>query len=220
MIAQIRHRIHTERRKKKETRAKHGLTGTINSTQEMRHTRKLEEESGRLQKAAGQNNMQPIWGYRRRLRTNTNAGNISIKKMDGTERQGMTETMKRLGEWAAEFFRKKEDQLTPKIEHIQELGWGGEEMQIGEGIQLIRQQEALAKIIQEEPETETWRNQEYDEQDIGREIRNLSGRKAHGSDGIPGDAYKATRKWATKPITRITNATKQGKYPKTGRTEP
>merc|ERR1712112_393396 len=68
----------------------------------------------------------------------------------------------------------------------------------------------MGKIIQEEQDTEIWRNQEYDEQDIGRELRNLSNRKAHGSDGIPGEAYKATRVWAIKPIEKSTNAIKTG----------
>ena len=111
----------------------------------------------------------------------------------------MTETMKSWGEWTAEFFSKKPDQLTPKIVHIQELEWEEEEMHIDEDMQLIRQQAALTKIIQEEPDTETWRNQEYDEQDIGRELRNLENRKAHGSAGIKGEAYIATRAWALNP---------------------
>ena len=85
---------------------------------------------------------------------NTKAGDIAIKKTDGTECQEMTETMKRWGEWAEECFRKKENQITPKIEHIQELEWGNGEMQVNEDLQLIRQQAVLTKIIQEEPETE------------------------------------------------------------------
>ena len=58
---------------------------------------------------------------------------------------------------------------------------GEEEMHIGEDLQLIRQHAAPAKIIQEEPEAETWQNQEYDERGIGRELRNLENRKAHGA---------------------------------------
>ena len=121
--------------------------------------------------------------------------------------------MKRWGAWAAECFSKKQDQLTPKIVHIQELEWGEEEMHINEDLQLIRQQAALTKIIQEAHDTETWLNQEYDELDIDRELRNLASRKAHGSDGIPGEAYKATRAWAIKPMAKITNAIKQDKIP-------
>ena len=94
-------------------------------------------------------------------------------------------------------------------------------MKIDEDIRLIRQQAALTKIIQEEPDTETWLNREYDEQDIGRELRNLANRKAHGGDGIPGEAYKAARTWAIKPITTITNSIKTGgKYLKIGHMGP
>ena len=70
-------------------------------------------------------------------------------------------------------------------------------------LQTIRQKAAPTKIIKEEHETETWIRQEYAEQDIGRELRNLASRKSHGSDG---EAYQATRKWAVAPITRIMNA--------------
>ena len=97
--------------------------------------------------------MQPIWDYRSQLRTNSQAKNIAIKKADGAECQGATETMKRWEDWTAECCSKNADQLTPKIVHIQELEWGEEEMQIGEDLQLIRQQAALTKIIQE-PDTE------------------------------------------------------------------
>ena len=160
---------------------------------------KIEKEAIRLQEAADRNNMQPIWGYQRQHRENSKSKNIAIKKTDGTEFQWMTETMKRWEDWAEECFSKKSDQLTPEILHIQELELGAEEMHIAEDIQLIRQHAALTMKIQEEPDTETWLNQEYDEQDIGRELRSLPNRKAHGSDGIPGEAYKATRTWEIKP---------------------
>ena len=137
--------------------------------------------------------MQPIWRYQRQLRTNTKAKTVTIKKTDGAECQGVTETMERWGEWTEECFSKKAGQLTPKIVHIQELEWGKEEMRIDGDLQLIRKQTVLTKIAQEEPDAETRLNQEYDEQDIGRELRSVANRKAHGSDGIPGKAYKATR---------------------------
>ena len=79
----------------------------------------------------------------------------------------------------------------------------------------------MNKIIQEEPDTETWISQGYDEQDLERELRNLANRKAHGSDGIPGEAYKETRTWATKPEQKSRTPLKQGgKYPKPGHAEP
>ena len=75
--AQIKNYIYTE--KKKTTRQKFGLEGTISIIQERWQTRKIQKEANRLQEAADQDNMQPIWDYRRQLRTNTKARDISIK---------------------------------------------------------------------------------------------------------------------------------------------
>ena len=81
----------------------------------------------------------------------------------------------------------------------------------------IRQQAGLTQIMKGGPGTETWLNQDYTEQDIHREIRNLASRKSHGNDGIPGEAYKATRQWEIKPIAKITNLVKKGnKYREDG----
>ena len=74
----------------------------------------------------------------------------------------------------------------------------------------IRKQEGLTQIMKE-PEIETWLNQDYKEQYFGKELRNLASRKAHENDGIPGEAYKATRQWAITPITKITNLIKNGR---------
>ena len=49
------------------------------------------------------------------------------------------------------------------------------------------------------------------EEDISVEIKNLALRKAHGNDGIPGEAYKSTIEWATNPITKVTNLTKEAR---------
>ena len=126
-----------------------------------------------------------------------------------------------VGRLGGGILQRKADRITPKIVHIQVLEWKEEEVRIDEDLQLIRQKAALTKIIQEEHDTETWINQEYDEQDIDRELRNQANRKAHGSAGIPGEAYKATRTLAIKHITRITNAIQTGqKYPKSGHMEP
>ena len=83
-------------------------------------------------------------------------------------------------------------------------------MEVMEYLQTIRQHASITKITQLEPETETWINQEYAEQDIDRRLRGLANRKAHGCDGIPGKEYNATRKWEIAPITRIVGAIKTG----------
>ena len=85
---------------------------------------------------------------------------------------------------------------------------GGGIVKVSPNLQEIRQQASTTQVIKEEPETETWLNQEHAELDIDREIRNLSSRKARGGDGIPGATYKETRQRAIKPITKITNLIK------------
>ena len=75
----------------------------------------------------------------------------------------------------------------------------------------IRKQAGLTQIMREEPESETWLNQDYKEQDIDRELGNLANRKAHGNGGVPGEAYKETRQWAITPVTKITNLIKNGR---------
>ena len=132
-------------------------------------------------------------------------------KQDGTEFQGVDETLKRWGEWTNECFSKSQDSLKPRIEHISEEEWGKEVIKPPGNLYEIRRQAELTQIAKEEPGIETWINQDYEEQDINRELWNLANRKAHGNDGIPGEAYRETRQWETKPITEITNLVKNGR---------
>ena len=74
----------------------------------------------------------------------------------------------------------------------------------------IRQRAKLTMVVSEEPDTETWINQAYAEQEIDTEISNLANRKANGNGRIPGEEYKATAQWATEPITGIMNQIKDG----------
>ena len=66
-------------------------------------------------------------------------------------------------------------------------------------------------MMKRSPEIEEWLNQAYTEDDIAAEIKNLALRNAHGDDGIPGEAYKATMEWAIKPKTKIANRIKEGR---------
>ena len=86
--------------------------------------KKIEEEAGRLQKSDDQNNMRPIWGFRRRPRTNTASETTQSGRQMEQNAMGMKETMGRWGECTAECFSKTKNQLTPKIEHINDLEWG------------------------------------------------------------------------------------------------
>ena len=95
------------KRAEKATDQNFVLAGTVNNIIERGQTRKKEKQENRLQKEEDQNNMQPIWDSQRRLRMNTTAKDIAIKKTYGAECHGMKDTMKRWEEWAEECFRKK-----------------------------------------------------------------------------------------------------------------
>ena len=98
---------------------------------------------------------------------------------------------------------------------------GKGEIKISENIRTIREQSKLTRLVSEDPEIETWLNQEYTDHDIEDELRKLETRKAHGSDGIPGDAYKTARKWAHALTSKIMNDVKiDQKYQKDGLMEP
>ena len=78
------HELYTQKRRKKD----HATIRTRRNNK--RHTgkmanKKIERTEIRLQKAAGQNYMQPIWDFQRSLRANTTSRNIAIEKTDGIE---------------------------------------------------------------------------------------------------------------------------------------
>ena len=84
-------------------------------------------------------------------------------------------------------FGKEKDGLKPKMPRVAEQEWGKNFAEPAEDIQRIRER-AANQIDEKHPEIEGWANQTYAE-DIRAEIKNLSLRKAHGNDGIPGEAY-------------------------------
>ena len=53
----------------------------------------------KLQEAADNNDMQPIWKYQSRIRMNNTNNQAIIKKKDGTDCQGTEETLARWEEW-------------------------------------------------------------------------------------------------------------------------
>ena len=91
------------------------------------------------------------------------------------------------------------------MDHIPETERGKEMATHTPTPRQIRRKSSLTQITKDEPDTEPWLNQDYADQAIDREIRNLSRRKALGNDGIPGESYTATRQWAIKHIAKITN---------------
>lgn len=192
-------------RRKTAIRINQGLNGTIAHTLGTWRDRQLEASLQKLQEAANNNDMQPIWKYQRNIRMNTMHSQAIIKKKDGKECEGMKEMLERWEEWTKECFSKEHKDLAPRIIHIAEQEWGKNFLTAPTDIKEIRGNADLTKIMNDKPEIESWLNQEYSEQDIETELRNLALKKAHGNDGIPGEAYKATREWAVKPITKIMN---------------
>ena len=184
-------------RERKAISAQKGLTGAITQTLGKWKTRKLEEALKKLQQAADNNDMRPLWKFESNLRMNKTANRVAIKKKGGSECHGLNETLKRSEEWAQECFVEGQARLKPQVGHSGNR-MGKEMATISPNIQEIRQRASLAQVIKEEPETGTWMNQAYTELDIDREIRNLANRKAHGGDGIPGELCEETWRWAIK----------------------
>ena len=51
---------------------------------------------------------------------------------------------------------------------------------------------------------------DYTQKDIQQAIKHLKNNKAHGTDGIPAEAYKAINNWITEPLTTMLNRIKNG----------
>ena len=75
---------------------------------------------------------------------------------------------------------------------------------------MIRKQARSTRILTEELHIETWLSQENNEREIDIELGNLANRKSHGTESAPGEAYKATRKLAIRPLTNARSKIKNG----------
>ena len=83
-LIQIRKYINTARKRRAAVRNQRGMSGKIASTLGKWRARQLETSLKKLQEAAGNNDMKPIWQYQRKIRmANTNIQAI-IKKMEPT----------------------------------------------------------------------------------------------------------------------------------------
>ena len=104
--------------KENNIRRKSGLTGTINRIQENgKQENRRSRGERQTTEAEDRNNTHPIWDYQCKLRTNTSTRNTAIEKTEGTECQGVNETMKRWEEWTSECFRKKRPPKTKNRTH-------------------------------------------------------------------------------------------------------
>jgi len=71
----------------------------------------------------------------------------------------------------------------------------------------------LQNILRTELHIYTWIASDYTNKDIGKAIKRLKDKKSHGSDGIPGEAYKVLNKHIAMAIAKITNNVKWGTAP-------
>ena len=87
-LVQIRRYINTARKRKAAVRNQRGLSGKIASTLGKWKTRQLENSLKKLQEAAGNNDMKPIWQYQRKIRIiNTNSQATIRKKTEQTAKE-------------------------------------------------------------------------------------------------------------------------------------
>jgi len=64
--------------------------------------------------------------------------------------------------------------------------------------------------MQTQPYIQYWITAQYTEKDVQKTLTTLRNNKAHGSDGIPGEAYEILSPWIAREITTIANHIKQG----------
>ena len=107
-LVQIRRYINTARKRRAAVRNQRGLSGKIASTLGKWRTRQLENSLKKLQEAADNNDMKPIWQYQRKVRIINTNSQATIKKKDGTDCQGIEETIKRWEERTKENFSKEQ----------------------------------------------------------------------------------------------------------------
>ena len=177
-----------------------------------RQTRKIgeEEEAGRLQKSADRNNTHKIWGFRIRIRAAASTKNIEIKKMDGSECQGMSETMKRWEEWTAEF-RIKEIPYYSKEENTYVILSGDKvNYKRPRTYELSDCRPRLPRSLQKSQRRKHGSIKNIPSMTFGRELRNMANGKENGNDGVPGEAYGEKRKCEIAPIAKIRHKIKGG----------
>ena len=77
-------------------------------------------------------------------------------------------------------------------------------------LNIIRDKAHLTKICNTAPTVLAWLTKDYTDKEVKRAITNLKNNKANGSDGIPGEVYKALRKHITQPIRLLMNKIQHG----------
>jgi len=142
------------------------------------------------------------------------------QKQDGTLARNKQELITRWTEWVEHQFHTTENNIRPETMHMQEQQWENGEntdtdnekqiTQVRKALQSVRQDPTIAKLINQYPQIAAWLTKNYTDKDTKKAIRGLKNGKSHGIDGVPGEAYKVSRKHLTQPIRILMNKIKQG----------
>jgi len=166
--------------------------------------------------------MKPLWNYQKNLRKpKNNCKHTSIYQQDNkTETHDEKQTLKRWTEWITQqFSQTQQESKNIQIDHIDEKTWekleqtkqyNNQDMHIPQRLQEIRKQSKLHIWQQQNPKITNLLIKDYTQNEVTSAIKTLKNNKAHGTDGIPAEAYKAIRTWITEPITHMLNAIKNG----------
>ena len=187
------------------------------------HNRKILHEAQQLQKAADRNNMQPIWNYVEKTKNQqkTQGSKQEIKNHDDAFTQNKAEIIARRTEWIRQQLQSGPEKETPEPMHIMETQWERMDMvkqtqaenehpEIPPGLIQIREAAQFKKLIHIQPRITAWLTQDYKDKDVKKATTGLKNGKAHGSGGIPGEAYKSLYKQITQPIRILMNKIKHG----------
>jgi len=208
------------------------LNGQIGALNRKWNNRKIEQQAKELQNAADNNNMKPLWDYQKNLKKHKNKSkHTTMYTEEGTETHDTTQTLTRWTQWIQQHFSKPEQENKDiQIEHIDEQTWDEIEkttklntttttqqtQPIHPNLTTIREHAQLIQAQQKNPQIANMLLKDYTQKDIQQAIKRLKNNKAHGSDGIPAEAYKAINTWLTEPLTTMLNHIKNGQQlPKT-----
>ena len=90
----------------------------------------------------------------------------------------------------------------------------GTRAKINPHLTYLRQTSLLYKTMTRNKSIQQWRIQDYTENEVYQTLKRLENNKSHGTDGIPGEAYRVLAPYVTKPIASILNQIKKGNIPR------
>ena len=205
------------------------LNGQIGALNRKWNNRKIEQQANELQKAADSNNMKPLWDYQKNLKKHKNKSkHTTMYTEEKTETQDTNQTLKRWTQWIQQHFSQTtQENKNIEIEHIKEQTWNEMESALKNdttkisqpphpNLCTIREHTQLIKAQQKHPQITEMLLKDYTTDDVQQAIKQLKNNKAHGTDGIPAEAFKAIGNWITEPLTIMLNHIKNGQQlPKT-----